>query len=529
MGGEHAGCGPFHGPLSCCGHQAGAAAWSSVSRRVFLGTAGAVAFTGAAMAADRASEPEDASFLGAKSLPPGKALRVLPVLVYHIPGRMEKTTWRSYGASITREGIDQDAQRITAELKSLAGRSEFPLDVMKLALASSAEEIAAVAATTCDVLLVYAQGGQQAWLEALGACGKPNVLFVRYHSGPFYFWYETAHWWLLRKQTDAISEPNIGVDDIVVDDYDEVLWRLRSLYGLKNARGTKSIALGGLAPYSEPAAKNGPGTAKDLWGYEIQTVEMKEIERRIVAVRADATAVAMAERQANRFAAQPGVTMQTDPRFLVNTFLALKVVRDILRETGGTNIGVAHCMGPLIAMLDTTPCLLLSLLNDEGITAFCHTDYSHTPPGVLLRWISGKPPFVCNTHFPHAGKMTMAHCAAPRRMNGRDFEPTAVTTHFESDYGAATKVEYPAGQPLTTVMPSVDCTRWQGFKATVLDSPAYDICRSQMNVRIDGDWRRLLREMKGFHAVVVYGDYLREVGYCLGKLKVGWTDYSLPA
>jgi len=180
----------------------------------------------------------------------------------------------------------------------------------------------------------------------------------------------------------------------------------------------------------------------------------------------------------------------------------------------------------LIRTIDTTPCLVLSLLNDAGFTAFCHTDYTHTPPGVLLRWISSKPSFVCNSHFPHHGMITLAHCSAPRKMNGRDVEPTKIMTHFESDYGAATKVEYPKGQPVTCVIPNLNCTQWYGFKGQVTASPAMDMCRSQMDVAIEGDWKRLLREMEGFHAIVTYGDYLREVGYALRKVGLAWSNYS---
>lgn len=34
---------------------------------------------------------------------------------------------------------------------------------------------------------------------------------------------------------------------------------------------------------------------------------------------------------------------------------------------------------------------------------------------------------------------------------------------------------------------------------------------------IDGNWKKLLRDMEGFHAVTCYGDYLREVGYALKR------------
>jgi L-fucose isomerase-like protein len=181
----------------------------------------------------------------------------------------------------------------------------------------------------------------------------------------------------------------------------------------------------------------------------------------------------------------------------------------------------------VISMLDTPPCLVLSLANDAGYTAYCHTDLSHTFPGVLMRWIASRPTFVCNSHFPHDGIFTVAHCAAPRKMNGRDYEPASIMTHYESDYGAACRVEYTKNQTVTVVIPNLRCTKWQSFRGRIIESPAFPACRSQMEIAVDGDWRRLVAEMEGFHTQIVYGDYLREIGYALKKLgTVEWQCYS---
>ena len=157
----------------------------------------------------------------------------------------------------------------------------------------------------------------------------------------------------------------------------------------------------------------------------------------------------------------------------------------------------------MIGLLDTPPCLVLALANDEGYTAYCHTDLTHTLPGVLLRWIAGKPTFVCNSHFPHDGIFTVAHCAAPRKMNGKDYEPADIMTHYESDYGAATKVQYTKGQTVTVIVPALDCTKWQGFRGKIRRLASRPACRSQMDIQIDGDWRQLLTDQVGFHAQVV--------------------------
>ena len=100
-------------------------------------------------------------------------------------------------------------------------------------------------------------------------------------------------------------------------------------------------------------------------------------------------------------------------------------------------------------------------------------------------------------------------------------------THFESDYGAATKVEYTKGQVVTVIVPNLHCTKWQGFRGKIVASPSHAACRSQIDIQVDGDWRRLVTDMQGFHTQVCYGDYLREVGYALKKLKkVEWENFS---
>jgi L-fucose isomerase-like protein len=224
----------------------------------------------------------------------------------------------------------------------------------------------------------------------------------------------------------------------------------------------------------------------------------------------------------------PNVTLQTDRKFVFNSFMALRICKEVMAECGATNFGFANCMGrSVIEMLDTPPCLVLALANDEGYTADCHTDLTHTLPGVLMHWISKKPIFLANTHYPHNGIFTVAHCAAPRKMNGTDYEPTTIMTHFESDYGAATRVQYTKGQMVTAIITNLRCTKWQGFKGKVIDTPSNPACRSQMDIAVEGDFRELLTDMEGFHAQICYGDYLREIGYALKQIEqVEWQNFS---
>jgi hypothetical protein len=75
-------------------------------------------------------------------------------------------------------------------------------------------------------------------------------------------------------------------------------------------------------------------------------------------------------------------------------------------------------------------------------------------------------------------------------------------------------------------VPDFDCKKWVGFEGKIVGNPFLDICRSQIDVKVQGDGQALLQEMKGFHWMMSYGNYLRETGYALKKLNVDFHDVS---
>ena len=68
--------------------------------------------------------------------------------------------------------------------------------------------------------------------------------------------------------------------------------------------------------------------------------------------------------------------------------------------------------------------------------------------------------------------------------------------------------------------------RWIGFRGTITAHPFHAICRSQIDVEIDGDWRALVEQMRGFHWMLAYGDHLKEIGYALRKLGIQWYNLT---
>ena len=458
----------------------------------------------------------------------GGKLKLQPVFMYSLPSRKEAASWRSWGGVQTEQGVAEELARIQRELAQMAGRAEFGVELLPLAKVTSVEAVRRLAAEQWDVTLVYACTGGGAVLRACLELRPESVVFVRQRSGPVYYWYEALSTQYLRTDAAAAASPSAGrlpahVEDVVVDDYGELLWRLRALHGAKSFLGTRIVALGGPGGKYAPDA---PQKSQERFGLEIIEVSYDEFAPRIQQALGDREVMARAERWAQRYLALPHTTQRTERKFVVNAFVLYRLFKELMREHAAPAFTIQACMSTIIPMAQTTACLPLALLNDEGLIAFCESDFVIIPAGLLLRYIAGKPVFLHNSTFPHQGMVTCAHCTCPRRMDTRHYESVQLLTHYESDYGAAPKVEMPLGQELTFVDPEYSKARWLGFKGTVQANPAYAICRSQQDVLLAGAWQRLIPEVRDSHWVTAYGDYLKELGYAARKLGVQWVSLA---
>ncbi len=500
-----------------------------MGRREFLGTT-AVLGAGAALAlspsaAAAATAPWNESMWDPDRpfVAVGKPLRVQPILMYRLPKRREMASWKSWGGVQDEAAVAEESARIANELNALAERAEFPVEILPVAQATTAEEAQKAHESKADATIVYPATGSGGLLNAC-IPEQGAIIFVRHQSGPVYYWYEALSVRQLR--TDG-EEPDAGkkasVNDVVVDDSDELLWRLRGLYGAHNFLGARVVAIGG--PQGKYAAE-APDVARNNYQFDIIDVSYEELGKRIGSALADAERMKLAEQWTTRFLSIPDTKLETERTFVVNAFILYGLFKDIMQERDAHLMTINQCMSTILPMSKTTACLTLGLLNDEGLVAFCESDFVIVPAGILLRYISGKPVFMHNSTFPHKALVTCAHCASPRRMDGTRYEPIRILTHYESEFGAAPKVEMPVGQEVSFIDPEYATGRWVGIKGTVESIPFYEICRSQQDVRIHGDWKRLLHEARDSHWMMVYGDYLKEIGYAAPRIGITWDNIS---
>lgn len=484
-----------------------------LSRRTFLGVAaaGTTLLSGVTWGRLVEQTPE------LPMPPPRLPLKVKPIFLYRVYQPRPQTSWRPWGGIHTEEAAQEEVARINSELQKLQAAADFPVEFVPLTATKNAGELAAMPdVQAADALLVFANDGD---LNPIAALKKDTVFFIRHKSGPVYLYYEIISPRFLRQHTDELKVVGMDNEDVVIDNYDEVLWRLRALCGLKNARKQRIIAVGGAGAWAQPAGVV-PELVKKVWQTEIIDLPYPKLAEMIKAARADQAAVNLAKQRSAAYLDDPSVKLETDRSFLENALLLDQVFRKLMAQTDCRMITINGCMGTIMPIAETSACMTLSTLNDDGYLAFCESDFVVIPAGLLLCGISGRPPFLNDPTYPHDSIITLAHCTAPRKLDGKTREPARILTHFESDYGAAPKVEMHNGQIVTNILPDFQSQRWVGLRGEIVAHPFLPICRSQIDIKYSCPDKLLADRMPGFHWMTIYGDYIREAGYALKRVGI---------
>jgi len=188
--------------------------------------------------------------------------------------------------------------------------------------------------------------------------------------------------------------------------------------------------------------------------------------------------------------------------------------KKLLTEYDATAITM-DCLGVIGSrLIDTTPCLAFSKLNDEGIPAACEADLDALLTMLLIKHMFGKPSFM-NDPVPETVRniLIAAHCTSPTKLNGyrEKSEPFILRSHSESNMGVSLQVLWREGQDITLA-------KFQGSNKMIIGSgtvignvetPPAGGCRTSVEVKMKDI--EDVRDTKGFHQLLFYGNHKKEL------------------
>ncbi|MBT3219409.1 MAG: hypothetical protein HN348_09985 [Proteobacteria bacterium] len=282
--------------------------------------------------------------------------------------------------------------------------------------------------------------------------------------------------------------------------------RLGNLVNTLNARQQLSgQRLGRIGTPSDWLVASSPDAkiVKQTWDIELVELEISDLlaETKVVPTE-------KAQRLAQTFQPRNNDERTPDSRSIASAskvYFALQKLKDRHNLDALT----VRCFD-LVESLQTTGCLALSQLNDEGIVAGCEGDVPATLTMMLLTTLTKEPSFIGNPQSIDSQNNTLwlTHCTIARNL----VDHWSLDSHFESGLGvgiAGTMAPGPitlarfGGSNLDELFVS------DGAIVGVGNSPQR--CRTQLEIRLELPVREILENPLGNHHVMVKGHWAHQV------------------
>lgn len=268
---------------------------------------------------------------------------------------------------------------------------------------------------------------------------------------------------------------------------------------LKTLRGAKIVLIGD----EEGELKEWEPTREFLKGHlQIETVPIPTEKLRSAMKHVSVDQISAVSKERLRNIEFVGAS-QGDVEKSLRLYLALKGIVD---ETASR--GLALDCYRFMRRTGMTPCLALTLLNDDGVQGMCEGDLEAGPLMLLLHAISGQPVWIANIAKLDLknGIVTLAHCSAPMKLS----EPEGVTrlmSHFESSLGVSLDVPLRRGN-VTLAHFSLNPAKLVACTGEVIESQLghWKLSRTQADVKLNCNPTAFL-EGTGNHQTVSYGEY----------------------
>ena len=168
----------------------------------------------------------------------------------------------------------------------------------------------------------------------------------------------------------------------------------------------------------------------------------------------------------------------------------------------------------IVKACNTTSCLALARLNDEGIVAGCEGDMQTLMTMLLAKKLCNEPAFMANPSILTDKTSMFAHCTVPLSMCYK----TNMRTHFESGIGVAVQGDLPLGD--YTIL------KWGGRKLdkffvteakAIKNEYSNHFCRTQITFDVNLK-PYLLKHTIGNHHVIIKGKHAEEIRRFLHSL-----------
>ena len=182
----------------------------------------------------------------------------------------------------------------------------------------------------------------------------------------------------------------------------------------------------------------------------------------------------------------------------------LVALEELVKRHKLTSVSV-RCFD-FIGKYGATGCYAVSFLNDRGVVAGCEGDIPATVAMITLSEVTGSPTFLANPTYIRGHRLALAHCTiAPKLTAGYRYR-----THFESGLGVAISGALKVRERVTVARYDREYNVLRAGEGRTIkgDTWSEELCRTQVEIEMDGDAEIIKENPMGNHIVMTYGNHV---------------------
>jgi L-fucose isomerase-like protein len=371
-------------------------------------------------------------------------------------------------------------------------------------LVTSAEEVNNIKDRLKDVdgiLAIHFSIGIMPILNEILGIGLPVMVFAVPYSG-----HEWANFSTLLNQPLGSK-----MDCILSSDYKQLATAIRPFRAIHHLREAKILNLTTrtFAEYAD--------NIKNKFGTEIKQIELKRMLDVYNSI--DDT---KAKTETDLWIKEAVQVVEPSKEEIFKSCKLALAFEKLMDEEAAT-VMTADCYGTMFKPLCQTyafPCLGFTRLNNMGLGGICESDLPCAITHILFQGLVGRPGFISDPTVDESkNSIILAHCLGTVKMDGPD-KPAAtykLRTIMERQEGVVPQVEMRIGQKVTqAILKGTDLLPY--FTGEIIATPVSIKddrgCRTKIDVRVDGDVRKLWKNWtSGLHRQTCYGDITRDLAY----------------
>jgi L-fucose isomerase-like protein len=238
------------------------------------------------------------------------------------------------------------------------------------------------------------------------------------------------------------------------------------------------------------------GKVKEKWGIQLVDIPLEEVVSRVNRVMSPEL------KQARQLFPAPARICGLSEKDLEESIKIYLALREIQKDYGLTALTV-RCFD-LLETLNSTGCLALAKLNDEGIPAGCEGDIPAMVTMMINQLITGQPGFMVNPSVIEGDNIIFAHCTVPMTL----VDSFVLKTHFESGRGVGIAGTFsPSPVTLTKIM-GIDLQQHFVLQGRITSHlPSDRLCRTQVKIIPEQSPGYFLENALGNHHIIGKGHF----------------------